>query len=295
MEGPAVGFVAFPAFVFLLSTIVFYLLLSIKHKDFTVYLKIGLVFYDLIYEISTIVYFFLLDSLMSNEFTYIQALNQTQLIYSRFIHPVQILYIAYAIYLAITKKSIISTKGILKFAILSNFLALGIAFTYLILIIKLPDSSSIIFEGFYLVFQDIPSILVGVSLIWFYYHIRNTLKEEFLLTIPIVQQKRAIAKQLIFYPIVYFICVCIYLIGIIALFISLNSQARVLVIYIMSIVYPMLNSVVYGISNSTKRFMYAICLRDKEYEDIEEIEHELRNENLLAPRVYCDLMTNRLE
>jgi hypothetical protein len=293
MEELVIGIVAIAAFAFMLSMIVLCLILSIKHKDFTIYLKTELLVYDMLQEISIIIFCFVIPSPLSKGFSYTKALNQTQFIYPRFIHSIQIFYMGWVLYKAITQKHIVSNKGIMIFTIISNLLALGITFGYYILLIMFPDSYDAIFTVFYFIFLDIPSIFIVFPLILFYYHIRKTLKQEFLLIIPIAQQKRAIAKQLIFYPIIYMIHVCIYLLAVFTLFIELDSITANIMIDVIFCMYPMMNSIVYGISNSTKRYMYAICLRDKEYEEIEEAEHELRSENLLAPRVYSDFINNQ--
>jgi hypothetical protein len=293
MEGPAIGIIVLTSIELVLSITVLYLLFSIKYKDFTIYLKTELLVYDILQEISVLIVCFIGPYQLSDTISYNQALNQTQFIYARFIHLLQILYMSRALYKAIVHKSIVSNKEILKFTIFSNFVALGLAFTYLILLILFPSSYLTIASASFLVILDIPSILIVFPLIWFYYHIRKTLKQEFLLTIQVAQQKRAIAKQLIFYPMIYFIYVCFYLMAFLTIFIAIDSSTDIVVLNTLFCIYPLMNSVVYGISNSTKRFMYAICLRDKEYEEMEEVENELRNENLLAPRVYCDLFTDK--
>jgi hypothetical protein len=293
MEGPVLGIVVLTAFAILLSLTVLYLLLSIKYKEFTVFLKIGLITYDLLLEISILIFCFLVPSPLSKDFSFYKAFNQTQFIYSRSIHSVQIFYMAWALYKAIVKKSIVSNKAIFKFALFSNILTLGIALTYVILLILFPNSYTTIGIIFTFFIQDIPSILISFPLIWFYYHIRKTLKQEFLASIPIAQQKRAIAKQLIFYPIIFLLYFVIYLLTALTIFKAIESSDTLVTVLETSLcIYPILNSLCYGISNSTKRFMYAVCLRDKEYDEIEEAENELRNEKLIAPRVYSDFLTS---
>jgi hypothetical protein len=248
---------------------------------------------DILQEISILTICLVEPSPLSIKISYIQAVNQTHLLYSRSIHSMQILYMTWALFKSITQKSIISNKEILKFTIYSNAVALGISLTYFLLITLFPELFVLIFIIFASCFQDIPFILIGFPLIWFYYHIRKTLKQEFLLTIQIAQQKREIAKRLIVYPIIYLIYSFLYVVALLAFFLPIDSPTELLVLNMLFCMYPLMNSVVYGISNSTKRFMYVICLKDREYEDIEEVENELRNENLLAPRVYCDLLNNK--
>jgi hypothetical protein len=283
---PAIILVILSTLAFVLSLTMLCLLLSIKYKDFAIYLKIELFIYDMLLEISSIIYCYFVPSL-SSEFTYIHALNETQMLYSRFIHSTQIVIMAWALYKAVTQKFFVSNKGIFRFTIFTNATALGITLTYLTLLNVYPNSYGLIFIVFYFGFLGIPSIIIGCLLIWFYYHIRKTLKHEYLLTIPIAKQKRAIAKQLIFFPIAYFVMIGCYISGLLSYF-FVESEIAYIAVDVIFCLYPMMNSIAYGISNSTKRFMSAICLRDEEYDEIEETENVLRNENLLAPRIYFD-------
>jgi hypothetical protein len=87
---------------------------------------------------------------------------------------------------------------------------------------------------------------------------------------------------------------CLYLFFIIGLFVEIYDKiaVQIIVTLVYFILYPITNSIVYGLTNSTKKFMYALCLRDETYDENEELENQLRNENLLAPRVYADLITS---
>jgi hypothetical protein len=179
------------------SFLILYLLISIKYKDFTIFLKIELIVYDILQEISTIIACFETPGDLI-KFSHSQASSLCLFLYVKFIHSALILYMAWVIYKAITQKTIISNKVLLKFTIISNLLAITVVITYLISLSAFPASYFSIYKVFFYFCIDFPSIIIGFVLIWFYYHIRKTLKEELLSTIPVVQQKRSIAKQLIF-------------------------------------------------------------------------------------------------
>jgi hypothetical protein len=65
--------------------------------------------------------------------------------------------------------------------------------------------------------------------------------------------------------------------------------------FIFYIFYPIFNSVLYGITKSTKKFMCAFLLRDNNYQEEEEILKILRDSNLLREQYYLDLISRTEE
>ena len=56
-------------------------------------------------------------------------------------------------------------------------------------------------------------------------------------------------------------------------------------------IYPAINSLFYGVTQSSKRFMYALCLKEGKYNEEEEFLAELRASNIINPRYYLDLIS----
>ena len=55
-------------------------------------------------------------------------------------------------------------------------------------------------------------------------------------------------------------------------------------------IYPVINSIFYGVTQSSKRFMYALCLKEGKYNEEEEFLEELRVSNIIKPRYYLDFI-----
>jgi hypothetical protein len=164
-------------FGIVLSSFVLFLLLKIKHKDFTVILKNELIFYDLFQQISAILCIFYDDKTSDSKMTRNQAVFLAHFFYLRFIHSVLIFYIGWVLFRAITKKDLVSDKELSYFTVISNLLAGIFSGSYCLAALKSTDYIQV-FYIFYYDCLDLPPIIVGLILICFYYKIRKTLKKE---------------------------------------------------------------------------------------------------------------------
>jgi hypothetical protein len=109
----------------------------------------------------------------------------------------------------------------------------------------------------------------------------------------VAKQNRIIASSLILYPMVYFIIICGNLVYIYFFVYNITNLIEVTIAELLfCTLYPLLNTAAYGISTSTTKLLYALCINDKGYENEEDLEKELRENNLMEPRVNQDCFTS---
>ena len=144
---------------------------------------------------------------------------------------------------------------------------------------------------YYLLFAlCIPHLLILILIIVYYWHIRKALIVEIDRCDDIATQKRNLFKRLFGYPVIFFmISMTFVLVAIEFAFpqtIETLEDARL----ILSSYYPLINSMLYGFTQSSKRVLRYVISNDFEYNREEDILHELRKEDFILPRFYLDLI-----
>jgi hypothetical protein len=272
-----------------LSLMILILLLCIKHKDFSILLKIQLITYDLMQEVSAILIALFLPR-ESSSFTFSSCCILIPFFYSRFIHNLLLVYMSYVLLKLVVKKVYISNRDALVFAFISNLAAFLLGSSFIIMCYCIKDLS-LVYTVYFIASLDIPSILIECILVYFYFRIRKTLKIEYMQKYELRKNDRSIAAQLIGYPLVFFMFNLCNLFYLFYFWVGINDSVVVSVINLFAFaIYPILNSLVYGFSNSTKRLLFAMCLRNKDYAVEAQLEEECRQFGLIEKIAVTDLI-----
>jgi hypothetical protein len=160
---------------------------------------------------------------------------------------------SWSLYSYIVKRRTISNIQLTRITVLNNLLAF-ILCALMILICYLNTDDFEIYVIFFLTFLDIPGLIITIFIVYFYYHIRKTLKSEYIKNNLINCKRRSIAGQLIAYLLVYSICCLCYIFYLL----YFGFDIKITVIYeefrmLFLVAYLIFNSIAYGVSKSTKK------------------------------------------
>ena len=283
----------------LISVFILIMLLRMRSKDISIQLRIQLIFYDIIMEIVNIFAFYFVSQSDSNSSpVWYSALVMSFLLYTRLLHTLLILTIAWCLFSIVVRQDFSVERKINQYTIRTNILTLLVVFVYNFICFFSTDKSRMSYITVENMVYFYPSPFVLGFLIFYYIKVRKTLKNELESQTQRSCCKRVFAKHLIGYPINYSI---IAFLSILIAAYSANDKKydyKIFFIvgnYLFYVVYPIMNSVLYGITKSTKKFMCAFLLRDKNYEEEEEILRMLRDSQLLREQYYLDLISRTEE
>ena len=136
----------------------------------------------------------------------------------------------------------------------------------------------------------IPNILILLLVLVFYRDVRGALIIEINKCDEISKEKRTLFVRIYGYPIIFFIPSVhsvLTAIGFLSPHFRLHLDfARLIILSY----YPLLNSMFYGLTQSSRRALKYIISKDFDYDMEENILNELRNEEYILPRFYLDLI-----
>ena len=122
----------------------------------------------------------------------------------------------------------------------------------------------------------IPSSLVMILIVYFYYHILKQLKLEANNNDPISISKRIFAIRLIFYPIAYLFQLILSWIAYIAIISTFQNNRNgyigsIIFFIIVIIMYPVMNAIIYWITERERSSVYRIFLDETRLNDEESV------------------------
>ena len=274
------------------SISVFALALKAKHKDFCNYAILMLIIYDILMDT------FGLIGVFGTSRLYCEV-TMFFIMYARDCHTILIFFMAYSLYTMIVREKMISIPFIWKTLAFGNLLAICISALVIL------EGQTSINPGF-CILEDglsneqlalnlctflIPSIIVLVFIVYYYCHIRSKLKVEADICRLSCTKRRIFAKRLLGYCFVYTFYFLPYLVITIIKLIHYSNSNVYYVIEMSSICwYPMFNSLMYGLTKSSRKNLFNICIKNLNYDDEQELLYEMRNEGILQPRFYLDLL-----
>lgn len=275
----------------ILSFLVLFLLLRVNYKDCTIRMRIILTLYDIFLEFSNIIFF------TSNLPLPFSIILEMLYLYSRIIHTMVIFYMSYALHYIIVKKENNTNqipKMIKNFMLISNTLALILAILGVILLYSelFVGKEDVIIGEIYYAVTFLPNIVLFVLVLYYYSRVRRKLKNEVQSSILQNVMKRFFAKRLILYPIVYMFMIIGYTIYYFFTYFVLDSSSDYVIIgdQFIFIIYPLINSLLYGITTRSKTHLWALCIKDSYYqEQLKEIQF-LEENNLIPPSFYFELI-----
>lgn len=282
-----------------ISGFILLLLLRMKNKDISIHLRAQLILYDIVMEIVNI---FAFDYVMSVDEQYFplwySALIMSLLLFTRTLHTLLIMTIAWCLYCIIVRQDISIKSKLGKFTLITNTIAGLVVLLYNIVYLSTNSLSNHDLMNIENMFFLLPAPIILIFLAYLYIKIRKTLKNELESQSQLSCCKRIFAKHLIAYPLNYSFMVFLSILIVINLLTQNKGAIKTLFIvadFLFYVLYPILNSVLYGITKSTKKFMCAFLLRDKSYQEEEEILKILRDTNLLREQYYLDLISRTEE
>ena len=277
---------------FLFTITVLIINLRAKHKDFSTYSIIILISYDILMAFIGILSTFGINSTYCSLLIFFQG-------YVRIFHVFLIFFIGFSLYSIIVKEKEISFKTIKVFLAISNVLSLAISSLSIILNLSnnrfgycvVDDTITtrmIIAYGIGIV---LPSALTQGYIIYYYYKIRLKLKAEAGIHNLKCNRNRIFAKRLIGYCVLFtFYSVPLLIVIIEREIVHATDDDRYFIETVALDLYPILNSLMYGLTKSSKRNLFNICIKDDNFEDQCDIINQMRQEGVLKPRFYLDLI-----
>lgn len=146
------------------------------------------------------------------------------------------------------------------------------------------------FELFFVLFAYcLPQIVIFVLMIYYYRKVKQVLTEEIEKCDATSKKKREFFIRIIGFPVIFLIASSTNFLVIFEIFypgISTYDYIR-LIIYAF---YPLVNSIFYGLTQSSKRMLRYAFKRNQNFVDEEDLLHELRTANYILPRFYLDLI-----
>ena len=171
-----------------------------------------------------------------------------------------IAYISYVLYTIIVKQNTRVQNTLIKFTIGSNAISVLAPFGLAIGC----DSFNYHWYDLYITCYSIIGLfispLICILIFYWYYLTRKTLKAENSLFLDKNKVKRLFAKHLIIYPLIYTFFLLIIIADAIASYMQEKYTEEYIIGFFSFGIYPILNSLSYGFTQSFRRIMGAVCL-----------------------------------
>ena len=277
---------------FILALIALILILKTKYKDFSNYAVMMLISYDLTTAFFGILGAFGTGSIYCNIVLFF-------LFYARQCHAFLIFLIGYSLFSVIVKEKDLNIVFVKIIIVIGNIFTISFALASILLnsnhsnlgFCVLENSLSVEEIILFLIGAIFPSALVLISIIYYYYNIRLKLKAEAEVSNLKSTRNRIFAKRLLGYCLIFIFYFIPFLIVVEERKIQhANSRQRYLIQMVAVGLYPILNSLMYGSTKSIRRNFFNMCIKGQQFDVEEEMINEMREEGILQPRYYLDLI-----
>ena len=208
------------------------------------------------------------------------------------VHVYWIFYMFYAMHRIIYKKNDINKNRLRWVYVLIVILAGGISgFVFINFEKGVCLFNYTWLEFYYVIFASIiPNMIILVIITIFYRNIRKTLRIEIKNCNDATKDNKVFFIRMYGYPVIFFLISITSVFSIVEWIYPDTTQSLQVARLIILCYYPILNSLFYGLTQSSKRFLKYLISRDFEYSNEEKILYELRAENYILPRFYLDLI-----
>ena len=269
----------------LTSLLIMISLIKLPFKDISTELRK----YSTIFDISLI--FILFYSFFASEATEACAVNYLYIVtYNA--HAYWIFYMSYVMH-----KIIYLKKGYDKNSVFLVFAALVLLAAGISGIFFINNHHGICYFDYgtnllYLIgfLYLMPNMIFLAIIVIFYRNIRRTLRDEVKKCDEINKVNRNLFIRLYGYPIIFFFSSGNFILLFLEWIFYEEMPDLKIGRYIILCYYPLLNSLFYGLTQSSKRFLKYLISNDFEYNIEEDFLYELRIQNYLLPRFYLDLI-----
>ena len=271
------------------STILIVLLSRINYKDHSTKLRIYLALIDIISSISLAIPF-----IPESNPLYICAYNSLYYFVIMF-HGFWVYFISLSLYLIIVHKQDtlkqFTSASFFVFALISS------GATILPLMLPYDDQDCFVLNNphsmfIYLIITLISfEMLILIFISYFYILIRRTLKSEISKIDTKSRSNRLLCLRLLGYPILFFVFTLFSELNLFQYLLSNQKtsfelyEIRIIVI----VYYPLFNSLLYGYTKSSKKYLWYLLLKMPDYKESQEILNDIREVGLIQDRVFLDL------
>ena len=271
------------------STILIVLLSRMNYKDHSTKLRIYLALIDIISSISLGIPFIPVPNPLYN-----CAYNSLYYFVIMF-HGFWVFFISLSLYLIIVHKqetlNQFTSASFFVFALIS----LGASMLPLMLpyndqdcfVLNNPNSMLIYLSITLISFE----ILILLLISFFYFRIRKTLKNEISKIDTKSHSNHLLCLRLLGYPILFFIFTMFS--ELILFQYLLKNHRKIIELYeiriIVIVYYPLFNSLLYGYTKSSKKYLWYLLLKMPDYKESQEILNDIRGVGLIQDRVFLDL------
>ena len=285
--------ISIPCFIglaigFLSSCIVMISLMKLPFRDASTELRKYSTISDMIISIPVVALFFVTenDGLCYWTYLFLFSLNS---------HAYWVLYMSYVMRKIIYLQREHEKKDI-KFGYVIC-VAISAGLSGIIFSRRHADDQCFNFEDsiYFFIFDiALQEIIILILILLFYYQIRKALISEIEKYDDCCSQKKIIFSRLYGYPLIF------SLISIQSIFIFIQifiTEAYTPAFYIRVVIlsfYPLLNSIFYGMTQSSKRILKYLINKNFQYPKEEEILDVLRTRRMIPPRIYYEI-TNKPE
>ena len=143
---------------------------------------------------------------------------------------------------------------------------------------------------FYIIGFLIPNIILLILILIFYRNIRNSLRAEIRNSEESMKKCRGLFIRVYGYPIIFFFTSLVAILSGVEWADPKVTSILQLIRYIIMSYYPLMNSIFYGLTQSSKRVLKFLIIKDFDYIIEQDCLNALRIENYLLPRFYLDLI-----
>ncbi|OMJ67748.1 hypothetical protein SteCoe_35012 [Stentor coeruleus] len=274
------------------STLVLIQLLIIKYKDLANKVIFLLILTDLLMGLISICLALNFQDLYCKVTIFFASLIRN-------IHKFIVLFISYTLYRIIVQNKSITSKVVKFYTFFVLFYSIAQS-VFVVLLLNnvggqtfcILDNNSILSTWYVICSEYFFTFAILVLITYFYLCIRKHLIYEIKNTNCSIIGKRIFAKRLIGFCFVFsFAIVPSAIVVLLMIFGILKDQE---ISYDLATIfyawYPFFDSLMYGFTKSFKKNIFNLCMKDPDFESQEEIFYLMRQENMLKPRFYLDLI-----
>ena len=206
-------------------------------------------------------------------------------------HALWVLYMSYSMYEVICLRKNKNTINVKYIFIITVVISLILAF---IVVIKINQNRCLdMFKEYGLFYMCIaiilPQIIVLLLIVYYYYWIRISLNAQIADANSLAHTNKRNFRRIYGYSIVYLLMAIANIIYLIQYYFPKYKYKVGIARLIIYGYYPLFNSLVYGMTQSSKEVLEGIIQKDSDYLKIEEQLNKLRDEQTILPRPFFDL------
>ena len=270
---------------FLSSAIVMISLIKLPFKDISTELRKFSTINDIAMTLTFIFRYFTTNSIS-------MCFENFSFLFYVILHAFWILYMCLIMHRLIYSRKLQKTTQVKYYYLLLTIIAGGLS--ALIFINNKNDPCLLTYDTFafyYIIFTlCLPHTIIFIIIALCYWDIRKVLITEIMKCERVFIQKREFFKRIYGYPFIFLIFGVNSFFYLIEIQYRRTSQTFQAIRMLITSFYPCINSIFYGLTQSSRRVLKSLLTKHSEYKTEENILNELRQEEYILPRFYLDLL-----